>query len=113
MCLTGDQLGAPKPKLASDRKAPAGPIQKIMHDVLEPQRGSRVALGQAYWRYSAECRSARAEPVTPDPLMDAMAGLCKVVGMKTQIEADKLYLMNVRVTAFDGRPAVADDREGA
>jgi hypothetical protein len=42
--------------------------------------------------------------------MDAMAGLCKVVGMKTQIEADKLYLMNVRVTAFDGRPAVADDR---
>lgn len=79
-----------------------------MHDVLEPQRGSRVELGQAYSRYSAECRSARAEPVTPDQFMDAMAGLCKVVGIKT--EADKLYLMNVLLTAFDGRPAVADDR---
>ena len=98
------------PKLASDHKAPAGPIQKIMHDVLEPQRGPRVGLGQAYSRYSAECRSARAEPVTPDQFMDAMPGLCKVVGSKTKIEADKLYLMNVLLTAFDGRPAVADDR---
>ena len=48
--------------------------------------------------------------MTPDQFTDAMAGLCKVVGMKTKIEADKLYLMNVQLTAFDGGPAVADDR---
>jgi hypothetical protein len=42
--------------------------------------------------------------VTPDQFKDAMEGLCKVVGMKTKIEADKLYLMNVRLTAFDGGP---------
>ena len=57
-----------------------------MHDVLEPQRGSRAKLRQAYSRYSAECRSARAEPVTPDQFMDAMAGLCKVVGIRAKIE---------------------------
>ena len=40
----------PKPKLASDHKAPAGPIQKIMHDVLGPQRRCRAKLRQAYSR---------------------------------------------------------------
>ena len=48
--------------------------------------------------------------MTPDRFLDAMAALCEVVGIKTKIEADKLYLMNVLLTAFDGRPAVADDR---
>ena len=45
--------------------------------------------------------------MTPDQFMDATTGLC---GIKTKIEADKLYLMNVLLTAFGGRPAVADDR---
>ena len=81
-----------------------------MHDVLEPQEGLASSSDRSICAIFAECRSARAVPVTPDQFMDAMAGLCKVVGVKTKIEADKLYLMNAQLTAFDGRPAVADDR---
>ena len=78
-----------------------------MHDVLEPQRRSRAKLRQAYSR-GMSLGARRADDAGPVHGCDN--GASKVVGIKTKIEADKLYLMNVLLTAFGGRPAVADDR---
>jgi hypothetical protein len=68
-----------------------------MTAVLEPAKGQRVELSEAFSRYVAECKIESREPVSPDVFMDAMAHFCNGVGIKTKIINDKLYLLNVRL----------------
>jgi hypothetical protein len=98
----------PSPKLATAKKErPAGPIPRIMTAVLEPARGQRVELGEAFVRYAAECKAKAREAVPPDVFLDAMARFCKTVGIKTKIISDKLYLLDVQLVATDGKEQIA------
>ena len=88
----------PRPRLATaKREPPAGPVPRIMTAALEPSKGSRVELGQAFTRYSADCRSEGRQPVDPEVFMDAMARFCKSTGIKTRIEGNSLFLLDVQL----------------
>jgi hypothetical protein len=109
------KIAPPRPTLVASRKeAPAGPIRRIMHDVLEPARGRRVELGQGYLRYTAICKAEGRTPVTPDQYMDAMVGFCKVTGIRTKIEGNRIYLMGEQLAALPAKAgSLAQDEEAA
>jgi hypothetical protein len=86
----------PRPKFVAARKdQPAAPVAELMTAVLEPARGRRVSLEQCFARYTAD--SDKCQPLAPDAFMDAMSEFCKGAGIRTKIEGDKLYLINVEL----------------
>jgi hypothetical protein len=90
----------PRPKLATARKSePAGPIPRIMTAALDRAKGQRVVLEDTFHRYAADSRAEGRAPVRPDVFMDAMARFCRGAGIKTKIENDRLYLLDVRLNS--------------
>lgn len=100
-----------RPTLAIARQEPpAGPVPRIMTGALEPAKGERLELGKAYSRYVAVCKAEARAAVTPNQFMDAMAKFCKQVGIKSKIENEKLYLIDIELSA---PPATAEKIEEA
>jgi hypothetical protein len=86
----------PRPKLVAARKdQPAAPVAALMTADLEPAKGRQVSLEQCFARYTSD--SGKRVPIAPDGVMDAMSEFCKSVGIRTKIEGDKLYLIDVEL----------------
>jgi hypothetical protein len=93
-----------RPRLATTRIAPpAAPIAELMTAALEPAKGRRVSLEQCFARYQVDSKVLKRDPVPPDTFMDAMSEFCRGVGIRTKIERDKLYLMNVQLVTPEQR----------
>jgi hypothetical protein len=86
----------PRPKLVAARKdPPAAPVAELMTAALEPAKGRNVSLEQCFARYTSD--SGKRVPMAPDVFMDAMSEFCRGVGIRTKIEGDKLYLIDVEL----------------
>jgi hypothetical protein len=66
-----------------------------MTAALDPAKGRKVSLEQCFARYTSD--SGKRVPMAPDVFMDAMSEFCKGVGIRTKIEGDKLYLIDVEL----------------
>ena len=84
---------------------PAGSILKILTVALEPAAGQRVEMAEVYRRYNVDCAAEGDQAVPPAQFADPLARFCKGAGIKTKVEGEHVYLLNVRIGA-----AQADDR---
>ena len=84
---------------------PAGSIPKILTAALEPAAGQRVEMAEVYRRYNVDCAAEGDQAVPPAKFADPLARFCKGAGIKTKVEGEHVYLLNVRIGA-----AQADDR---
>jgi hypothetical protein len=52
---------------------------------MDPAKGRRVELGDAYVRYAAVCRAKSRRAVTPEQFADAMGTFCEIAKIKTRM----------------------------
>jgi hypothetical protein len=83
----------------------AGSIPKILTAALEPAAGQRVEMAEVYRRYNLDCTAEGNSAVPPAQFADPLARFCKGAGIRTKVEGEHVYLLNVRIGA-----AQADDR---
>jgi hypothetical protein len=83
-----------------------GSIPKILTAALEPAVGQRVEMAEVYRRYKLDCASEGNAAVSPEKFADPLKRFCKGAGIRTKIEGEYLYLLNVRIGS-----AQATDRQ--
>ena len=87
-------------KLVAVRSArPAGSIPKILTAALEPAAGQRVEMAEVYRRYSLDCAADGNNAVSPEQFVDPLKRFCKGAGIRTKVQGDHVYLLNVRIAA--------------
>jgi hypothetical protein len=79
----------------SDRLA--GSIPKILTAALEPAAGQRVEMAEVYRRYNQDCAAEGNSAVPPAQFADPLARFCKGAGIRTKVEGEHVYLLNVRI----------------
>jgi hypothetical protein len=90
----------PRPKLvAANPKPPAGSVPKILTALLAPSKGARVEMGEVYAGYAAECRKQGVRALALAEFADALAAFCKGAGIRTKMDGEHVYLLNVRLSA--------------
>jgi hypothetical protein len=82
-----------------------GSIPKILTAALEPAAGQRVEMAEVYRRYSLDCAADGNAAVSPEQFVDPLKRFCKGAGIRTKVQGDHVYLLNVRIA-----PAHADQR---
>ena len=82
----------------------AGSIPKILTAALEPAAGQRVEMAEVYRRYALDCAAEGKRPATRSS-SPIRSRFCKGAGIRTKVEGEHVYLLNVRIGA-----AQADDR---
>jgi hypothetical protein len=96
-------------KLVAERSERlAGSIPKILTAALEPAAGQRVEMAEVYRRYNLDCTAEGNSAVPPAQFADPLARFCKGAGIRTKVEGEHVYLLNVRIGAVqaDGRRAM-------
>ncbi len=93
----------PRGKSATPRSRPrvtqnGARVAQVMTEALTPAKGGRVELGVGYLCYAAATKEEGQEPLDPDEFMDAMAAFCKGAGIRTRIDDNKLYLIDVELS---------------
>jgi hypothetical protein len=76
---------------------PAGSIPKILTAALEPASGERVEMAEVYQRYNLTCAAEGNSAVPPAQFADPLARFCKGAGIRTKVDGDHVYLLNVRI----------------
>jgi hypothetical protein len=94
-----EKQSAPQPlKLVAVRsEVPFGSIPKILTTALEPAAGERVEIAETYRRYHLDCAAEGNSAVSPEQFADPLRRFCKGAGIRTKVEGDHVYLLNVRL----------------
>lgn len=96
------RIAAPdKPRLVSSDTTPAGSVPEILAEVLEAGQGSRVEIEEAYKAYAAACAAIQRRAVTPTQFVELLQKFCQGCRIKTLQRGEHVYLVNVRLTAFE------------
>jgi hypothetical protein len=100
---------APQPlKLVAVR----GSIPKILTTALEPAAGERVEMAEVYRHYHLDCAAAGNSAVSPEQFADPLKRFCKGAGIRTKVEGEHVYLLNVRLCAALAERRHAKSAEG-
>jgi hypothetical protein len=92
-------------KLVAVRNAgPAGSIPKILTAALEPAASQRVEMAEVYRRYTLDCAAEGNSAVSPEQFADPLKRFCKGAGIRTKVEGEHVYLLNVRIGGAQAAP---------
>jgi hypothetical protein len=91
---------------------PVGSIPKILTSALEPALGQRVEMADVYRRYSLDCAAEGNSAVSPEQFADPLKRFCKGAGIRTKVDGDHVYLLNVRLGAAPAERQQATSTEG-
>jgi hypothetical protein len=76
---------------------PVGSIPKILTAALEPAAGQRVEMAEVYRRYNLDCAAGGNAAVSAEQFADPLKRFCKGAGIRTKVEGEHVYLLNVRI----------------
>jgi hypothetical protein len=100
-------------KLVSVRsESPIGSIPKILTTALEPAAGERVEMAEVYRRYNLDCVAGGNSAVSAEQFAEPLARFCKGAGIRTKLEGEHVYLLNVRLDAAPAERRQAKTAEG-
>jgi hypothetical protein len=89
-----EKQSAPQPlKLVVVR----GSIPKILTAALEPAAGERVEMAEVYRHYHRDCAAEGNSAVSPGQFADPLKRFCRGAGIRTKVEGEHVYLLNVRL----------------
>jgi hypothetical protein len=83
--------------IAARSEKPAGSIPKILTAALEPAAGKRVEIAEVYRRYSLDCAAEGKPTISAEQFADPLKRFCKGAGIRTKVEGQHVYLLNVRI----------------
>lgn len=87
----------PRPRLAAATKQPVGAVLDFLHDGTDIQAGARTEMADAFLRYSAWCKTHTLRVMGVGEFVDAMDKCCKQFGIRTAVESDAHYLLDVQL----------------
>jgi len=82
--------------------APAALIPKILTAALNPAAGERVEMAELYRRYRVDCAAEGSSAVSAEQFADPLKRFCKGAGIRTKIEGQLVFLLNVRIGDAQG-----------
>ena len=83
--------------VAVSSERPVGSIAKILTAALEPAAGERVEMAEVYRQYNLHCAVEGNSAVSPAKFADPLARFCKGAGIRTKVDGENVYLLNVRI----------------
>jgi hypothetical protein len=109
-----EKQSAPQPlKLVAMRsEVPSGSIPKILTAVLEPAAGEQVEMAEVYRRYHLDCAAEGNSAVSPGQFADPLKRFCRGAGIRTKVEGEHVYLLNVRLGTATAERRQAKSAEG-
>lgn len=112
--IVPDKQSAPQAlKLVAVRSERAvGSIPKILTAALEPATGQRVEMAEVYHRYKLDCAMESIVAVSPEQFADPLKRFCKGAGIRTKVEGDHVYLLNVQLGTAPAERRRAKSTEG-